>query len=146
MRRVNKQSEAQRLRLILSAVTCLVLSAGLFIGVDMMEPPPPPGAAISSTATLLVVERDGCGWCDRFREDLAPAYRRSEQQLRAPLHYIDAGDLDSTKRYQLKKPVNGTPTLVMIDTYGREVARYPGHPGTTENLVDQVNSMLRRVK
>jgi hypothetical protein len=54
-------------------------------GAGVMDPPGAPAQLISDTATLLVVERDGCGWCDKFREDLGPKYWNLEQQRRAPL-------------------------------------------------------------
>jgi hypothetical protein len=146
MRQAQSQSEGLRIWIMLSAATCLVVLSGLAMLDSMMALPPPVGDAISDTPVLLVVERDGCGWCTRFRAELGPGYKSSDLQMRAPLRYIDAGDLRASKRYQLKNAVNGTPTLLMIDTFGREVARYPGYPGSMENMTNQVNSMLRWVR
>jgi hypothetical protein len=140
------ERHASRLPYFIGAGVCLLASAGLALAVKFKEPLPDVTDRISDTATLLVVMRDGCGWCDKFQEELGPKYRRSDLQRRAPLRYVDAADVMGVKSYKLKSPVYGTPTLVMLDTFGREVGRYPGYPGSIANLNAQVEKFLRRVK
>jgi hypothetical protein len=140
------ERNAARLPYLIGAGLCLLASAGLALAVKFKEPLPAATERISDTGTLLVVMRDGCGWCDKFQEELGPTYRRSDLQSRAPLRYVDAADVMGVKSYKLKSPVYGTPTLVMLDTFGREVGRYPGYPGSMANLNTQVEKFLRRVK
>jgi hypothetical protein len=140
------ERHVSRLPYFIGAGLCMLASVGLALAIKFKEPLPEASERISDTGTLLVVMRDGCGWCDRFQEELGPKYRRSELQNRAPLRYIDAGDVMGVASYKLRGPVYGTPTLVILDTFGREVGRYPGYPGTMANLNSQVETLLRRVK
>ena len=82
---------------------------------------------------LLVFETKTCGWCVKFRRDMAPSYASSSYQRRAPLTYIQMRSGDE-QRYKLKGGVRGTPTFVLVDSTGREVGRYPGYPGNRQHF------------
>lgn len=95
---------------------------------------------------LLVVMSDSCHWCDRFRDELDPKYRRSEQSDRAPLRYIDIADVNDQRRYRLKGAVRSTPTLIVLDSDGQEVGRYVGYPGNFARLTAVVDQQVRKMK
>ena len=135
-----------RLLVLLGAAVSFVAAAGLAAVLLVKAPPPAPAERLFDTPTLLVAVSDGCGWCDKFQEELGPQYRNSDFEGRAPLRYIDAGDLMKDPNFRLKHGIRGTPTLILADTYGREVGRYAGYPGDMENLTTQVERLLRRVK
>lgn len=83
-----------------------------------------PGA---DAAELVMFERQGCPWCVRFNEEVAPLYGRTKEAARAPLRRVDidrAGGAD----VQLRGPVRYTPTFVLAEG-GREVGRITGYPG-----------------
>lgn len=93
---------------------------------------------------LIVFESDGCGWCTRFRERVAPAYERSHLEARAPLRYLDIGEARRSG-YRLKGRINGTPTFVLVDREGREAGRIPGYPGGPEVFLPEVERLLGRL-
>ena len=135
-----------RLLALMAAVVSFVAAAGLAVVLLLKAPLPAPGEPLFDTPTLIVAISDGCGWCDRFRDELDPQYRNSDFESRAPLRYVDAGELMRDPSYRLKSGIRGTPTLIMADTYGREVGRYAGYPGDYDTLASQVERMLKRVK
>jgi hypothetical protein len=137
---------AMRLLAMLTIGTCSVFALGLAASLSLRAPPPTEAERISDTGTLVVVMRDGCGWCDKFRDELGPKYRRSPQQAIAPLTYIDAETVTGHQRYRFRSPVYGTPTLVLFDKWGREVGRHPGYPGSIERLASIVDQYTRKMQ
>lgn len=80
------------------------------------------------SAQLLMLERQGCIWCDRFDAEIAPAYPHTAEGQRAPLRRVDVGgawpdDLTGIAPERL------TPTFVLMSDDGVEVARLRGYPG-----------------
>ena len=85
-----------------------------------------PGGA-AAAAELLMLERPGCVWCERFDAEIAPAYPATEAGRIAPLRRVDLTepwpeDLDGVARERV------TPTFVLIEA-GQEIARMRGYPG-----------------
>jgi hypothetical protein len=129
---------------LLFGVALTVVALALWIGAALGEKPPLEASRLSDTGTLLVVMQDGCGPCRYFAENVGPKYKRSAQAEHAPLRYIDIRDLSSTKRYQTKGAY-ATPTLLMIDGFGREVGRSVGSPRTVEDLTRLVDRHMPRM-
>ena len=77
-----------------------------------------------SAAELMMVERAGCVWCERWERDVGPAYMKSEEGRRAPLsrHSLDGGQ----PPLALKEPVRFTPTFILLED-GREIGRITGY-------------------
>lgn len=75
-------------------------------------------------AELVMVERAGCVWCERWDRDVAPVYRKSDEGQRAPLRRVNLSE--GQPRLELKEPVRFTPTFVLVDQ-GREVGRITGY-------------------
>ena len=77
-----------------------------------------------SAAELMMVERAGCVWCERWERDVGPAYMKSEEGRRAPLsrHNLDRGQ----PPLALKEPVRFTPTFILLED-GREIGRITGY-------------------
>jgi thioredoxin-related protein len=138
------QKKETRLVLVLAVLTSGVAAAGLALALHQTAPPADM-ERISDTGTVLVVMRDGCGWCTKFQEDIGPKYRMSEQQAGAPMRYIDAEDFNDSRTYKSSKKVYATPTVVLVDTYGREVSRSVGYPGTLERLATFVDRNTGRM-
>ncbi len=78
-------------------------------------------------AELLVFERPGCVWCQRFDQEIAPIYPGTEEGRLAPLRRLDIGD-DDAATAALAAPVHYAPTFVLVED-GREVGRIPGYAG-----------------
>lgn len=82
-------------------------------------------AAPAPAAELVMFERAGCPWCQRWDAEVAPAYAASPEGLKAPLrrHNLDTGQ---PKDLALARPVRYTPTFVLIDDR-REIGRITGY-------------------
>lgn len=93
---------------------CLLLLLGL------------PGAA--GAAELLMFEQAGCPFCRNFDREIAPGYPESRFGQRAPLRRVDI-HVDRRGGLAAVAPAVFTPTFVLVDDEGREVARLEGYPG-----------------
>lgn len=85
-------------------------------------------AANAGAAELLMFEQAGCPFCRNFDREIAPGYADSPYGQIAPLRRVDIhvdrrGGLDDIA------PAVFTPTFVLVDDEGREVARLEGYPG-----------------
>jgi hypothetical protein len=133
-----------RLVLVLAVLASGVAAGGLALALHQTAPPADM-ERISDTGTVLVVMRDGCGWCTKFQDEIGPKYRMSVQQTDAPMRYIDAEDFNDSRTYKSSKKVWSTPTVVLVDTYGREVSRSVGYPGSLERLASYVDRNMGRI-
>ncbi len=78
-------------------------------------------------AELLMVEEDGCFWCEAWNKDIAEIYPKTMEGKSAPLRRVDIRtDLDS--ELDLKRSVHFTPTFLLIED-GKEINRIEGYPG-----------------
>lgn len=78
-------------------------------------------------AELLVFERVGCVWCERFESEIAPVYELTAEGHIAPLRRVDLS-AGAAGLAPLAAPVRYTPTFVLVED-GREVGRIPGYAG-----------------
>jgi hypothetical protein len=76
---------------------------------------------------LLMFEQDGCYWCARWNEEIAPAYPKTTEGRAAPLQRINIFD-DYPENINIKSRPAFTPTFVLIKD-GNEVGRIEGYPG-----------------
>ena len=74
-----------------------------------------------------MVEQPGCVYCERWDDEIAPAYPKTAEGQFAPLVRADlrAGAPDGVT---YARRVVFTPTFVLIDE-GEELARIEGYPG-----------------
>ena len=77
-----------------------------------------------SAAELMMVERAGCVWCERWQRDIGPAYMKSDEGQRAPLRRVSLDD--GQPKLRLKEPVRFTPTFILIE-HDREIGRITGY-------------------
>lgn len=81
-----------------------------------------PAAAIE----LVMVEQEGCVYCEQWDEDISGYYGKTDEGKFAPLRRVDIlaipDDLSVARR------VIYTPTFLIVDD-GKELARLEGYPG-----------------
>ena len=78
---------------------------------------------------LVMVEEDGCSWCERWNKDISAIYPKTAEGKAAPLRRLDIHDTPP-KDMVFKIGLHFTPTFVlMVD--GQESARIEGYPGKT---------------
>ena len=83
--------------------------------------------ASSTAAELIMLEEDGCPWCELWRKEVGVIYSKTDEGKKAPLRVVD---IHETLPDDLKFLTKGgfTPTFVLIDK-GMEIGRIRGYPG-----------------
>jgi hypothetical protein len=130
-----------------AAAALCALFAGLAVALAMVAKTPAPDVvpALSLDRPQLVVfESASCSWCVRFRKNVAPAYEASPLERRAPLTYVDISQ-QKASGYRLDGRITATPTFILVDRGGREVARIRGLPGGKEAFLPEVEKMLGKL-
>jgi len=84
-------------------------------------------AAPGSNLQLVVLEVDGCIYCDVFRRRLLTAYQASKQGKKAPVRFVDIND-PAIGDLGLSQPVGMVPTFIMLEN-NQEIGRIPGLMG-----------------
>jgi len=97
------------------------LFALLFLGLVNLGPAP------AMAAELIMVEEQGCYWCGRWNEEIAPIYPKTTEGKYSPLRRIDIHDPLPTDINFLAS-LYFTPTFVLIEN-GQEIGRIEGYPG-----------------
>ncbi len=81
----------------------------------------------ASASQLIMVEQEGCEWCEVWDQEVGAIYAKTTEGKAMPLlrHNIDK---ISSVDYDLNGAVHYTPTFIVID--GRkEIGRITGYPG-----------------
>lgn len=78
-------------------------------------------------AELVMLEQQGCVWCEKWHAEIGSAYPNTEEGKRAPLRPVDINkpipeDLAGIRIERF------TPTFVLVEE-GREIGRIRGYPG-----------------
>ena len=79
-----------------------------------------------TAAELVMVEQRGCEWCERWDDEIAPAYPKTAEGRFAPLRRVNLRDMPPDLKGQRR--VNFTPTFLIVRD-GQEIARLEGYPG-----------------
>lgn len=84
-------------------------------------------APVAALATeLVMVDEEGCIWCQRWEEEIGPSYPNTTEGAFAPLRKINIRDV--ADKIEISRRVNFTPTFLLVEN-GRELARLEGYPG-----------------
>jgi thioredoxin-related protein len=99
--------------------------------------------ALANAAELLMFERAGCPWCERWDREVGTIYTKTETARLLPLRRVNI-DQHTPADVALAAPVLFTPTFVVVDN-GREVGRITGYINDDAfwGLLDQVVTKLR---
>jgi thioredoxin-related protein len=98
------------------------------------EPPP------THIYELVVVEVEGCTYCDVFRRDVLPAYLASPRSKDLPLRFLDLNAPEAAHLVLEQGPLTVVPTLLLVKA-NREVSRVPGYLGP-DNFFRSVQLMM----
>lgn len=85
------------------------------------------GETRSFAAELVMFERPGCVWCERWNAEVGTIYPKTRESCLAPLRRVD---ILQPMPEDLREIVHGglTPTFVLVDG-GVEIGRIRGYPG-----------------
>ena len=86
-----------------------------------------PGIASTQDAQLLMGERDGCYWCERWNQEIGGIYPKTDKGERAPLVSVDI-NAPLPEGITLKRRIHYTPTFILL-VDGVEHDRIEGYPG-----------------
>jgi len=77
---------------------------------------------------LVVVEVDGCAYCEVFRRDVMPAFVASPEAREVPIRFLDLNTAEARKLELTEGPLTIVPTVLLVRA-NREVGRAPGYMG-----------------
>ena len=95
---------------------CLI---GFFLFLLMTTP--------AAAAKLIMIESQGCSWCELWDEEIGDVYPLTSEGKIAPLVRYDIDDFPSAK-YSFEKDVYYTPTFIVVDDTS-EIGRIVGYAG-----------------
>ncbi|HEY8128583.1 MAG TPA: thioredoxin fold domain-containing protein [Hyphomicrobium sp.] len=122
------------IRTLLFSLLMLAPAASSRAGLDA-ELPPNPGGNLE----LVVVEADGCIYCELFRRDVLPTYETSEQGKELPVRFVDINDIDAD-HLDFKTDVEIVPTFVVVKSR-HELGRISGYVGP-EDFFHSIDYLL----
>ena len=122
------------IRTLLFSLLMLAPAASSRAGVDAELPPNP-----DSNLELVVVEADGCIYCELFRRDVLPTYETSEQGKELPVRFVDINDIDAD-HLDFKTDVEIVPTFVVVKSR-HELGRISGYVGP-EDFFHSIDYLL----
>ncbi|CAN1494786.1 hypothetical protein MCEMSEM23_00305 [Rhabdaerophilaceae bacterium] len=96
----------------------------------------------AKAAELVMFERNGCPWCQRWDVEVGAVYPKTPEGQRVPLRRVSL-DQRSSEAASLSPPVFYSPTFVLMDQ-GREVGRITGYVGD-DMFWGLFNAMLARI-
>lgn len=98
----------------------------------------------ASCAELVMVEQQGCEWCEVWNRDIGPGYHQTSEGKIAPLRRVDIHD-ELPDDLAFIRGLVYTPTFVLVHD-GREVGRILGYPGEDFfwGLLEQLVAKLPR--
>ena len=81
-------------------------------------------AQASAGYELIMVEQQGCHYCERWKEEIGPIYPKTDVGMFAPIRMLDITNVDST--HEIGATVVFTPTFIITDGE-REITRMEGY-------------------
>ena len=81
----------------------------------------------SAETELLMAEEHGCVWCEKWDEEIAHIYPKTQEGKAAPLRRYDLQG-STPEGVTFKRAVIFTPTFILVRG-GQEVDRIEGYPG-----------------
>jgi len=84
-------------------------------------------APAAAETRLLMLDQQGCEWCELWEEEIGVVYDKTAEGKRAPLMRASIHD-DLPEGVVLDRRAHFTPTFVLLRD-GREIGRIEGYPG-----------------
>ena len=81
-------------------------------------------AQAGASYELIMVEQQGCHYCERWKEEIGPIYPKTDLGMFAPIRMVDITNVDSTP--EIAAAVVFTPTFIITDG-DREITRMEGY-------------------
>lgn len=98
--------------------------------------------SFADAAELVMVDLFSCGYCAKFRREVAPGYDRTAAGKLAPLRRINPLKGWPSDLAEIT-PARYTPVFILVD-HGREVGRFAGY-STPDGFWAQLKPLLARL-
>lgn len=105
----------------------LILISSFLLAAAAPTAPTPVWAKPNEATQLVMMEEDGCPWCERWMQEIGDFYHMSAEGRIAPLRKVDVHDA-LPQDLNFLKPAYFTPTFILVSG-GREIGRIQGYPG-----------------
>lgn len=123
----------------------LILAAAL-----LATPDRPVGAALNekivtpsySPYELVVVEVEGCIYCEVLRRDVMPVFNASPEARDLPIRFLDLNTPEARQLELTEGPLTTVPTVLLVKS-NREVGRAAGYMGP-EGFFHSIKWMMSR--
>lgn len=106
---------------LLKAICRPLSAAALLVAAILLTP------QTARAAELVMIDREGCGYCIAWKKQIGPAYPNTDLGQFAPLRVVNIRE-GAPAGVTFDRPVLFTPTFILIDD-GRELGRIEGYPG-----------------
>lgn len=108
------------------------------------------GMAPAKSVELIMLEEDGCPWCEKWDTEIGVVYHKTAEGRIAPLRRVNIHEpLPQDLHFLVKGGY--TPTFILVDD-GREIGRIRGYPGEDffwwllGELLDKLPATSRKIK
>ena len=81
-------------------------------------------AQTSAAYELIMVEQQGCHYCERWKEEIGPIYPKTDLGIFAPIRMVDITNVETNP--EISAAVVFTPTFIITDG-DREITRMEGY-------------------
>jgi len=96
----------------------------------------------STPYELVIVEVEGCIYCEVLRRDVMPAFNASPEARDLPVRFLDLNTPDAEKLELTEGPLTQVPTVLLVKA-NREVGRAAGYMGP-EGFFHSIKWMMSR--
>lgn len=98
----------------------------------------------ASAYELVIVEVDGCIYCEVLRRDVMPAFNASPEAKEITVRFLDLNTPEAKKLELTEGPLTTVPTVLLVKA-NREVGRAAGYMGP-EGFFHSIKWMLNRAQ
>jgi hypothetical protein len=146
MLEVIEQKYLKQLPHILGALTIFFVASSLALALLWARASRPDMPPLFEKPVVMVFEQYPCQPCVDFRKTIARSYASTSTGELVGLRYWDLSGGLPPRRYALSGDVDGGPTTVVFDVFGREAGRFHGLPKSTEAFEAFIKPHLRRAQ
>ena len=91
---------------------------------------------------LVVIEVEGCKYCEVLRRDVMPVFNASPEARELPLRFLDLNTPEASQLELTEGPLTTVPTVLLVKA-NREVGRAAGYMGP-EGFFHSIKWMMSR--
>ncbi len=99
-------------------------------------------SSVASAAELVMVDLQWCGYCAKFRREVAPSYDSSREGKLAPLRVVSVAKSWPSDLAAIRQ-VSYTPVFILVE-HGKEIGRFAGYSNPA-TFWSELDPLLKRM-